>query len=252
VPTQIDFRGVMLFEYSKTTQRLNRILLPDGDEGGKQKKWGNDKKHPDGATARVHYAGLVFQEDRALHVVHVPLKGVEVRIHEVHSEDAPTVDLGGLPKLHAVATGKKVQPGYGAITVYLKGGEVIQEPPLPKGFVADEFGGSEITHHGARLTCNHAIEVGVFLNEQRLWYCNVGEHDQLAIYNYETRYPSIYDLNDVGACDEELVEDIDFKWLYSLLDDHGQDLPAPKVKCDTKTVTVFTCFPAVWEADDSE
>src|SRR5688500_18577859 len=132
----------MLFEYSKTTQRLNRILLPDGEEGSKQKKWSKDDKNPDGAIARLHYAGLVIQEDRALHVVHVPLKGVEVRIREVGSEYSPSVDLGGLPKLHTVATGKKIQPGYGAITIKLTGGDLVQEPLLPDGFVAEEFGGS--------------------------------------------------------------------------------------------------------------
>jgi hypothetical protein len=242
---QIAFRGVMLFECFQMgdERRLKHVLLPDGDEPeDAQKKWKTGGKHPDGSEAYVHHAGLVFEARNALEVVHVPLRGRKVKIFEVNATEPTSVTLDGLPKLrYAVSPDTTVDPEYEHATVEIYGGALTASPPLPDGIVAEKFGESDVTHHGALLTCTK-------------WTRTLGDGDKLAVYNYETRFPSIWDLDAVGTCVLNMDEDHDFKWLYSLLGKHPQKLSAPRITCpnDDKLwgfITIFTCFPAVWEGD---
>ena len=254
MPVKIDFRGVMLFNCDNAGGNLTNILIPDAQ--AVDEKWQKGGKHPDDSEARVHYAGLVVQRPRPLEIVHVPLRGAGATVRiSIEGGTGPTeVELDGLPMLRPATFGIGMpDPNLAAATVTITGGgKVKQEPKLPDIIESDKFLQSSVTHHGGRLEADKitiTVKIGLESTELKL-----RDNDRAAIYNYEVRYPTIDDLELVGQCLDEdkdkRVQDDDFKWLYSLLSDWDKDkdiyLLAPKIKCQ-RFVTVFTCFPAVWE-----
>jgi hypothetical protein len=260
VPVTIDFRGVMLFRCSRADGTLEQILLPNAEEDS---SWPENKKHPDGSDARIHYAGLVLEPKGSIKAQFIPLKDTNVEVVFEEATSDPSVSISGLPMLRPATYGKGiVDPELAATRIWVKGGTLTSHPPLPTKVKSKGFVNRPVNHHGARLTSNQTASV-VVRNRSGdvLDSLTIKQGDKAAVYNYEVRYPSIHDLNYVGHCEpNEMLHDPDFIWLYSLLRDWDKDVndhPAPSVRCvggndyDAKVITVFTCFPAVWENDES-
>lgn len=267
MPINIDFRGVMLFQCVKADGGpLDRILLPNGDTDS---SWPQEGKHPDGSNARTHFAGLVLERKGALDVIHVPLKDTTVEIVVDGATDGPRVNLSGLPKLRPATYGKGggVNPRLATALITVRGGRLFGFPSLdPTKFKSKSFVNEPVDFHGARLEAETSAKIVIQKHNHEPLTLEINPGDEVAVYNYEDRYPSMDDLRHMGRCKyNDVTRDDDFVWLYSLLDawnKNDYDHPAPMVICktnpspppgkiivDATTITVFTCFPAVW--DDS-
>jgi hypothetical protein len=255
VSVTIDFRGVMLLQCTKANGgELRQILLPNGDADS---DWPEDGKHPDKKSiARRHFAGFVVERNGGVRIEHLRLRETSITIEFAGATAPATVNLSGLPKLRPATHGHGSPARDRATTgIEVKGGQMAAHPPLPTTVTSKRFFGEYVTFHGARLEggtiATIQIEKGTHLEK-----IEIKEGDRAAIYNYEKRYATFADLDHVGEC-ENVLQDDDFIWLYSLLDGWDKSAnahPAPEVICDgdddrmrARLITVFTCFPAVWE-----
>ena len=253
----------MLFRCTSLNGPLEQILLPNGDHDS---SWPEDGKHPNStAKARRHFAGLALERQGAVDVVHVPLKGMDVAIVlDGETTTGPKlVELDCLPRLNPVTFGKgKVDAKLAAATVTVTGGVLGGYPPLDlTKFENTVFANEDVKVHGARLMAQTSATIIIRKKGQDKLTLQINPGDKVAIYNFEDRYPSIEDLQAVGNCELEMSQDDDFIWLYSLLapwDKKKHAHPAPVMKCKSPPrdpdkileytfITVFTCFPAVWE-----
>jgi hypothetical protein len=242
---------------------LESILLPDANEApDKPQKWAHADQHPDGSPATVHHAGLVYRKAQEVALTHVLLKGLEVRINE-DGTNAASSSLSGLPLLSNGLPGSVYPDGTkAATTVLVKDGSIAKHEKLEVG--DGKYMGTELQGVAARLTYDHEVTVAAYRGDDKVWSCTLDNDSELAIYNFDAKYADFDELTEQVPCKGTRIDN-DFKWIYSLLSGDGapkETLRAPMIYCHQPNdgnnhsekiwnITIFTCFPAVWDNGSS-
>ena len=241
---EIHFLGALLFV--GRGNQLEHVLLPNGETdpdwvGGQPNKklW----THPDGSTAKAHYAGLT-----------VARQSQPRRPEFISLRDGCTVNIGsgGVP---IAQRWKDMIPDLSAHPLNPTSNALASTVTLG-GQAAVTRSGPEERRFGFKNKNQYVLGLKVVFDAPTLTIViagagqpaiiDVAQDDYVAVYNYDYPYPSQeqLELRNELVCDGKQVIDHDFKWLYSLLDS-GNDYSAPSASCVApKILTPFvsSCF----------
>lgn len=250
---EIHFLGALLFVGDG--DNIREVLIPNGSVDPDWTLPNEGKKHPDNSQATPHFAGLgVIRGHSRDEACFALLHGKEVTIHEGQATPiSPGVreqlpDLSGLP-LQPTPNSLATRVRVGSATSATMSGD-----PADRAFTFDGQSnlilGLKLSYAEPRISITVADAHG---SKQ----VDVVEGDFVAVYNYDSRFPSMEELmrRERPICENNVAYDHDFKWIYSLFAP-DLELRVPKADCDrleAATPFVSSCFSAYWSGvDESE
>jgi hypothetical protein len=250
MPIEVIFRGPMLFVYSGRTDKLSRIVIPDGQRTLVAAD-GTLGRHPDDSVTRTHYARMLIVTPGAK-PRYIDLRSKSVRLGDANDTAKMGPEFGesfvalnriinrAKAPLHDRATLiARTDSRYAtnvACEMFLQGGDLSLGQASALNYYFEPIFSGDLPDSGPipiflkwtpdvaqlRIVLTYvdtfSDDPTPTLGQETI---TLDEHSKVFIFNFDKACPEENDVlsNDINCTTEGAeIEDEDFKWLYQLVD----------------------------------